>query len=129
VKPEEELFFNADANLIEVAINNLLENAVKYSDPPAAISVVLSKDEEHVHIQVTDKGIGIPANELERIFQRFYTFGQARTKKFKSSGLGLSIVETIIEKHFGNITLQSEVGVGSTFTISLPIEHKFPDEE
>ena len=71
-------------------------------------------------LRLADKGIGIPAADQEHIFDRFYTVDKAHSQKMGGSGLGLSIVKTIVEKHFGTITLQSELGKGSTFTIHLP---------
>jgi two-component system phosphate regulon sensor histidine kinase PhoR len=71
---------------------------------------------------VEDKGIGIPEEDLERIFERFYTVDKARSQKLGGSGLGLSIVQTIIEKHFGKISVKSTVGLGTTFTVELPSE-------
>ncbi len=121
-KEEVELF--ADMDLFELAMMNLIENAAKYSNRPAQIKVILDETEEGVIIQVADKGIGIPLADQEHIFDRFYTVDKAHSQKMGGSGLGLSIVKTIIEKHFGTITLQSELGKGSIFTIRLPKQKK-----
>lgn len=110
----------ADPNLMELAISNLMENAAKYSIPPAHITVTLDIEDE-ITIAVADKGIGIPREEIEKVFQRFYRVEKPQGKKVRGSGLGLSIVETIISKHSGRVTVESEVGQGSTFTIHLPI--------
>lgn len=110
----------ADPELLELALNNLLDNAAKYSDPPAQITVGLSREGDHLKLTVVDKGIGIPAEDLENVFQRFYRVDKAHSRKMGGSGLGLSIVETIIDKHSGNISVQSTVGKGTTFTILLP---------
>lgn len=120
---DEDVDILADPNLLELAVMNLLENAVKYSQGPAEISVSLQKEGEYLKIDISDKGIGIPAEDIEHIFQRFYTVDKAHSRKLGGSGLGLSIVETIIKKHFGRISVASQLGVGSTFTIHLPINN------
>ncbi len=117
---EEDCIVSADPDLIELALFNLMENAAKYSNPPAHITVKLSKLDEQVKLSVADKGIGIPDGDLEHVFQRFYTVNKAHSQKMGGSGLGLSIVETIIEKHKGKISVTSTLGVGTTFTILLP---------
>lgn len=110
----------ADINLMELAIVNLVENAVKYSTPPAKVTITLSENSNEMILAIADKGIGIPEADLERIFERFYTVNKAHSRKMGGSGLGLSIVQTIVEKHFGTISVSSQLGVGTTFTIRLP---------
>ena len=100
-----------------------MQNAIKYSPAPADVTVFLEKNNELIKLQVADKGIGIPQSDLERIFERFYRVDKARSQKMGGSGLGLSIVDTVIRKHFGKITVQSELGKGTTFTIILPLHH------
>lgn len=112
----------ADPDLMQLAIMNLIENAAKYSTQPAQIKVTFSREgSDYIKFTVADKGIGIPANDLENIFQRFYTVNKAHSQKMGGSGLGLSIVENIIIKHYGKITVDSTLGVGTTFTVVLPI--------
>jgi two-component system, OmpR family, phosphate regulon sensor histidine kinase PhoR len=122
---DEEPFIVADQYLMELAVNNLLNNAAKYSDGPADITVTLAREGENFKLSVADKGIGIPESDIEFLFQRFYTVDKAHSRKMGGSGLGLSIVKTIIEKHFGEISLKSKVGVGSTFTLILPFNPGF----
>lgn len=110
-----------DPSLLEMAFYNLLNNAAKYSNPPAKVKVSLSVENSNIELLFADQGIGIPEDDLENIFQRFYTVDSERMKKTGGSGLGLSIVETIIEKHYGKIEVTSKVGVGTTFRILLPI--------
>ncbi|GAB4230066.1 MAG: ATP-binding protein [Chlamydiales bacterium] len=112
----------ADKELLELALNNLMENAGKYCNGPVTINVSLTRKEDVIIVDVQDNGIGIPKADIENIFQRFYTVDKAHSRKMGGSGLGLSIVETIIEKHGGKISVDSEVGVGTTFTIVLPIQ-------
>ncbi len=119
--PKELYFLLADTNLLELAFNNLIENAAKYSPAPAKVDVYLAHENEWIRIDVSDKGYGMRKEELENIFQRFYRVDSTRGKKVPGSGLGLSIVETIVAKHFGKISVVSAEGEGSTFTIYLPI--------
>ncbi|MBA2368586.1 MAG: PAS domain-containing protein [Candidatus Protochlamydia sp.] len=120
IKKRDEIVLIADEDLLDLALMNLIENAAKYSSRPANITITLDQTPEHVLIEITDQGIGIPVNDQEQIFDRFYTVDKAHSQKMGGSGLGLSIVKTIVEKHFGTIELQSELGKGSTFTITLP---------
>lgn len=119
-QPAEEVVTMGHHNLLELAFMNLLENAAKYSVGPAQIRVKLIKREQGVDISIADQGIGIPEGELENIFHRFYTVNKAHSRKLGGSGLGLSIVETIIKKHQGTISVASQLNKGSTFTIHLP---------
>jgi signal transduction histidine kinase len=111
----------ADSDLLDLAIMNLLENSVKYSNPPAQIEMTLEQIGSEAQLSVIDKGIGIPQPDLAHIFERFYTVDKARSRKSGGAGLGLSIVKTIVEKHKGNFKVYSEIGQGSTFTLSFPI--------
>lgn len=110
-----------DAQLLDLAVTNLLENAVKYSPSPARIEMAIHKGNGCVELEIRDQGIGIPDADLPHIFNRFYTVDKARSRKSGGAGLGLSIVKTIIEKHMGIVTAKSQLGVGSTFKIRLPL--------
>ena len=119
-RKQEEIVLIIDEDLLELAIMNLIENGVKYSNRPALITIVLEEFPDEVLIQIKDQGIGIPQADQEHIFDRFYTVDKAHSQKMGGSGLGLSIVKTIIEKHFGTIKVESEINKGTTFTIVLP---------
>ncbi len=112
------------ARQLGVAVGNLVENAVVYSDPGARVVVgahVRSRgDDIQVEISVSDNGIGIPAAEHERIFERFYRVDYARSRANGGTGLGLSIVKHIAAMHGGDVSVWSQVGRGSTFTIRIP---------
>jgi two-component system sensor histidine kinase SenX3 len=112
------------ARQLGVAIGNLVENAVVYSDPGARVVVGAHTrsegDDDRVQITVSDNGIGIPATEQERIFERFYRVDYARSRANGGTGLGLSIVKHIAAMHGGDVSVWSEVGRGSTFTIEIP---------
>lgn len=110
----------ADPHLLELALNNLLDNAAKYSTLPSSITIDITHPSDYVQVRVIDQGIGIPLENLERIFERFYRVDKVHSRKVGGSGLGLSIVETIIAKHFGKISVESVVGQGTTFTLLLP---------
>lgn len=116
----QPIWLFADRDLLELAVMNLLENAVKYSSSPSSIAIEIRTSDAWVEISFQDRGIGIPAFDLPRIFDRFYTVDKAHSRKTGGAGLGLSIVKTIIEKHGGMIFADSEVGKGSVFTIHFP---------
>lgn len=117
---KEEMIIIADPSLMELAIMNITENAAKYSPSPAQIDIAIIKEGSKIKLTIADKGLGIPKNDLEHIFERFYTVDKAHSQKMGGSGLGLSIVQTVIHKHFGQISVESEMGKGTTFTIILP---------
>ena len=123
-KKGEHAYFRGDGDLLLQAILNLLDNAVKYSRAPAKVRVVLEQTEREMSIQVIDQGLGIPYEDQDRIFERFYAVDKSHSRSLGGSGLGLSIVERIVEKHGGTISLDSEVGQGSTFTLTFPIQEE-----
>lgn len=104
------------------AIANLLGNAVKYSDQGSAVEIELRSAGEWVEVVVRDRGIGIPAKDLERIFERFYRVDRARSRETGGTGLGLSIVRHVAGNHAGEVLVESQEGVGSTFVLRLPAE-------
>jgi two-component system sensor histidine kinase SenX3 len=112
------------ARQLGVAVGNLVENAMVYSDPGARVVVAAHvqarSDDDYVEITVSDNGIGIPAAELERIFERFYRVDYARSRANGGTGLGLAIVKHIAAIHGGEVSVWSQVGQGSTFTIKIP---------
>ena len=99
---------------------NLIDNAAKYTPEDGTIGVGISKSDSQFIIEVSDTGIGIPKEHLPRIFERFYRVDRTRSRKIGGTGLGLSIVKHIVIMHGGRIEVQSEVGKGSRFIISLP---------
>lgn len=116
-KNRAQILLWADPDILELALMNLLENAVKYSTPPANVHIDIQEIGDQVKIEISDKGIGIPLESLDKIFSRFYTVDKARSRRLGGAGLGLSIVKTIVEKHDGEISAASELGRGTTFTL------------
>ena len=102
------------------AVANLLENAVKYSDTGSEVIVESRREDGWIEIVVTDTGVGIPARDIDRIFERFYRVDRARSRDTGGTGLGLSIVRHVATNHSGEVTVQSREGEGSVFTMRLP---------
>ncbi|MDY6843059.1 MAG: response regulator [Thermodesulfobacteriota bacterium] len=110
-----------DSAKIEQVLNNFISNAIKFSHPKSKVKIQLSRHEDHMMISVTDEGQGIPEKELDKLFKPFGQTSVKTTGGEKSTGLGLAIVKKIVEGHKGKIWVESEVGKGSTFHVSLPI--------
>lgn len=108
---------------------NLIENAIKYSKSEGMIRVSATLVAEEVETVIEDEGIGIPVEHLPRIFERFYRVDKARSRDMGGTGLGLSIAEQIVSAHHGTITANSQLNVGSTFIVRLPIEATYPTAE
>ena len=111
---EKEMLF--DTNYLELIVNNLLSNAFKYTQEGQSITVTLKKENDFLLLQVSDTGIGIPINKQAKIFERFYQI----ESEHMGSGIGLSLVQRLVELHHGHIELESEEGKGSTFSVYLP---------
>ena len=116
-----------DRGQLQTAIRNLLANAVAYSPEGTRVAIEARVTGSMVEIMVKDQGIGIPSNDLDRIFERFYRVDPARSRVTGGTGLGLSIVKHVCQNHGGECTAWSEVGVGSTFTLRLPLYGSDPD--
>lgn len=112
---------NVNADLLEQAVINLLDNAIKYSESHSIVTVRATQSEAEVVIAVEDSGCGIPRHHLPRLFERFYRVDKARSRKIGGTGLGLAIVKHIVHAHQGVVTVDSTPGKGSTFSIKLPI--------
>jgi two-component system sensor histidine kinase SenX3 len=113
-----------DRDQLIAAVHNLVENAINYSPENTKVSVTSKIESGLIEIAVTDQGIGIPETELGRIFERFYRVDPARSRATGGTGLGLSIVKHVALNHGGDVKVWSQVGVGSTFSILLPIASK-----
>ena len=117
---DEQIEATVNSPLLEQAIVNLLDNAIKYSEPGSAVEIVAQLTSAEVTIAVSDRGCGVEQEHLPRLFERFYRVDKARSRKLGGTGLGLAIVKHIVQAHRGRITVASAYGEGSTFTIHLP---------
>ena len=120
VNAQPDVFVVGDRELLTVAVKNLVDNAIKYSEDGKHVGVGVTTSKGQVQISVADVGVGIPKDEQSRIFERFYRVDSSRSRQTGGTGLGLSLVKHIVFSHGGEITLFSQPKVGSTFTISLP---------
>jgi signal transduction histidine kinase len=109
-----------DAEAMGQALANLVDNAIKYSDARRRLSVTAHRAGAAVVIEVADEGIGIPPGEQARIFDKFYRVGRSDTQGRRGSGVGLALVKHVVEAHRGRVGVESQVGEGSRFTITLP---------
>jgi two-component system sensor histidine kinase SenX3 len=109
-----------DEQLLVMAVNNLVANAVAYSSEGSRVGVGVRRNDGAVEITVTDQGVGIPEADLDRVFERFFRVDQARARNTGGTGLGLAIVKHVVQNHGGDIRVWSQQGRGSTFTIRLP---------
>jgi signal transduction histidine kinase len=107
-------------DLYQIAFN-LVENGIKYNIPGGKLRIKLFRQEDNAVLQVSDTGVGIPEDALSHIFERFYRVDKARSRATGGSGLGLAIVRAIAERNRGEITVDTQVGQGTTFTVSFPV--------
>lgn len=124
--PQKPLYIYCDAAKLGVAIGNVVKNGLVFSDKGQDVQVGLHRLPGHAHITVVDSGIGIPLDDLQRIFERFYQVEPHLTRTRGGMGLGLSVTKSIVESHGGQIWVESILGKGSAFTILLPT--KEPEE-
>jgi two-component system sensor histidine kinase SenX3 len=117
----ENATVTGDRDQLITAVHNLVENAVNYSPERTKVSIVTKRVGDIIEISVTDQGIGIADSELNRIFERFYRVDPARSRLTGGTGLGLSIVKHVALNHGGDVKVWSKEGVGSTFTLQLPV--------
>ena len=123
-RPEETSpMIMADPDKIAIILQNLLENAIKYSHEEGTVTVTMIPTEETLAISVADTGIGIPAESQENIFTKFFRADNAKELKKEGTGLGLFTAKRIVEKHGGTLTFESETGKGTTFFVQLPIHN------
>ncbi|MBW2242422.1 MAG: GHKL domain-containing protein, partial [Deltaproteobacteria bacterium] len=121
VEAETESVALADRRAVEQILLNLLDNAIKYSAPGGTVVVEVGESRGRVQLAVRDSGMGIPAEDLGRIFERFYRVDKARSRDLGGTGLGLSIVKHLAQAMDGDVDVESEEGVGSTFRVSLAL--------
>ncbi len=119
---QKEVFVNGDFFLLQIAVNNLLENAIKYSPKESTVEVVLQNIEGKAVLKILDEGMGISEADKQKIFQKFYRAGNEATKRAKGTGLGLYLTSRISKSHNGNIKIEDNPKAGSIFTFWLKAE-------
>lgn len=119
---EPDIFVIGDAFLLEIAVNNLLENAIKYSPKEKPVRIVLEKKESCAELQITDEGPGISEQEKKKIFEKFYRTGNEATRRAKGTGLGLFLVNNISKRHKGQIKIENNPAGGSIFVLTIKAE-------
>jgi two-component system phosphate regulon sensor histidine kinase PhoR len=121
---DKDCQIEGDCQLLEQALINLTDNAIKYSEPGTRVEISAAREDEYVIFKVKDNGPGIAKKHLSRLFERFYRVDKARSRKLGGTGLGLAIVKHITQLHGGTISVESELGQGSTFTIRIPVKQQ-----
>jgi len=129
VDVQPDLLVRGDRAQLHAAVSNLVENAVTYSPDGSRVAIVAERSDGDVRITVSDNGIGIPADELERVFERFYRVDPARARTTGGTGLGLSIVKHVAASNGGTVEVWSEPDLGSSFTLVLPSYGAHDEEE
>jgi len=120
LKNQEELFLSkADKPTLSTAFSNLIENAIKYSGESGNIEVAAFSKKQQIFVEIADSGLGIPKNEREKIFEKFYRIGNEHTRITKGTGLGLYIVKKVLEAHNGSISIRDNQPKGTVFTVVL----------
>jgi signal transduction histidine kinase len=122
--PKDIPYLFIDRDALSLALINLLDNAAKFSSDRKELDINVKSDDENIIIEVRDKGIGIPHDEMDKIFDKFYQGRNALRQTAKGSGLGLTLVKHTVEAHGGKISVESKIGQGSTFSLIFPIEGK-----
>ena len=123
IKESKVVIAEIDEVLITMAIGNIVENAVKYNKPGGFVTLLVTSDTRDVTISITDTGIGIPKEDLNNVFDRFYRVDKTRSRETGGTGLGLSISKNIVNMHDGDIFVNSETGIGTVFKIIIPLRY------
>jgi len=122
VNVEDQLpIINGNKSSMEAMFINLISNAIKYTPSDGQVGLEIGKNGHYLQLKVSDTGIGIEEKDISRIFDKFYRERSERTKHISGTGLGLSIVKGVVDAHHGSISVESEIGKGTTFTVLLPI--------
>jgi two-component system phosphate regulon sensor histidine kinase PhoR len=119
--PEDAVVAKLDGSRVRQVLDNLLSNAVKYTEPGGSVRVRLRARPDSAELTVTDTGIGVAPDEVDKLFGRFFRGAQAARRQIPGAGLGLSIVRSIVEAHGGVVDVSSVPGEGSTFRVELPV--------
>ena len=125
----QDMRVRADRLLLYQALSNLVTNAVKYSPAGTRVRIAMTNGSGHVSFHVSDEGCGIPAEDRERVFEKFYRRDNKETQEQTGFGLGLAFVKEVALRHGGDVTVASEVGKGSTFTLRIPADNTSRDDD
>jgi len=127
-KNESPLYMDADGVKINIALSNLVKNALQFTDSGGRVTIRAGEESGYLKVSVEDTGIGIPPRDLPRVFERFFQVESHLTRRYTGMGLGLAVAKGMIELHGGRIWVESEVGKGSAFTFLLPSHQPPPSE-
>ena len=119
----QDVVAQVDATKLTLAVSNLVENAIKYTDEGGSVKVTLDCDHQNAFLTVTDTGIGMAEEELGKIFDRFYRIDKTRDRQTGGTGLGLSITHSTVLLHDGSIKVSSKENEGTTFVVRIPLAH------
>ena len=122
LEEESKIQLKIDSLKIERVFTNLLDNSIKYGRENSKVRITIEKEDGFAIVSVQDEGIGIPAEDIEKIFDRFYRVDKARSRKTGGSGLGLAMVKQIVDLHQGDISVTSFVNQGSRFVVRIPLD-------
>lgn len=128
VASDEQVFVEGDRGKMGQVFNNLLSNAVKFNHNGGSVTIEIRKREDSVEVSVSDTGIGIPPEALDKVFTRFYQYDSSSTRKYGGTGIGLSIAQDIVRLHGSRLTVTSEVGKGSVFRFTIPLKAEHADD-
>ena len=121
---DERLYITGEHLLIQMLVNNLIENAIKYSPKAAPIHVSLQEQNKKAILKVADEGFGISGEEKKKVFDKFYRTGNENTRSAKGTGLGLYLCKKIVQDHNGYITVTDNLPQGSIFTVTFTLQHE-----
>ena len=124
-----EVTADVDKVKLNLAVTNLVENAIKYNIDSGWVRVTLDADHKYFYVKVADSGIGIPEDSVDHIFERFFRVDKARSREVGGTGLGLSITKNVIQMHHGVIDVESTPGEGTTFSMRIPLNYVLRQEE
>ena len=108
---------------LTLALSNLVENGIKYNNEGGWVKVILDADHQYFSVEVSDSGVGIPQESIEHIYERFYRVDKSHSKEIGGTGLGLAITRNAILMHRGSISVNSEEGIGTIFTVKIPLTY------
>lgn len=126
--PDHSAFVEIDEDKLTQVLDNIISNALKYSPEGGKVTFSIEEKDEFIIVSVSDQGVGIPKENIDQIFERFYRVDKARTRKLGGTGLGLAIAKEMVEAHGGKIWAMSKEGKGTTISFSLPYVRSEEDD-